>query len=236
MTRPTRSRVTSAGLFEKSQAARVQLQRRPIRRRRSISASSRGDGRRRGYLVIRYKEEEARRDRLSEEGTPLATGPSVVFKNAPNPNAHVLFQNWMHSREARSSWSTGAPVFAPRPDQGKAQRPAAQGHQADERRSGGDCEGSRGDQEALRPDLQGVMRCAGTAAWEDGHETNTFAPPRVDGRRGGGRHVGVGTRAGAGAGRHHGRARTRRGGQEGRPGRLVCGDGPAGVAARCQGL
>jgi iron(III) transport system substrate-binding protein len=43
-----------------------------------------------GYLVIRY-----------EEGTPLATGPSAVFKGAPNPNAARLFQNWMHSREAQ---------------------------------------------------------------------------------------------------------------------------------------
>ena len=35
------------------------------------------------------------------EGTPLATGPSAVFKSAPNPNAARLFQNWMHSREAQ---------------------------------------------------------------------------------------------------------------------------------------
>jgi iron(III) transport system substrate-binding protein len=55
-----------------------------------------------GYLVIRYKEEGSPVDIVyPEEGTPLATGPSVVFKSAPNPNAAKLFQNWMHSREAQ---------------------------------------------------------------------------------------------------------------------------------------
>ena len=55
-----------------------------------------------GYLVIRYKEEGSPVEIVyPEEGTPLATGPSVVFKNAPNPNAARLFQNWMHSREGQ---------------------------------------------------------------------------------------------------------------------------------------
>ncbi len=35
------------------------------------------------------------------EGTPLITGPSGVFKSAPNPNAARLFQNWLHSLEAQ---------------------------------------------------------------------------------------------------------------------------------------
>jgi iron(III) transport system substrate-binding protein len=35
------------------------------------------------------------------EGTPLVTGPSAVFKSAPNPNAARLFQSWLHSREAQ---------------------------------------------------------------------------------------------------------------------------------------
>src|ERR1700716_2276199 len=35
------------------------------------------------------------------EGTPLITGPSGVFKSAPNPNAARLFQNWMHSLEGQ---------------------------------------------------------------------------------------------------------------------------------------
>jgi iron(III) transport system substrate-binding protein len=35
------------------------------------------------------------------EGTPLVTGPSGVFKSAPNPNAARLFQNWIHSLEGQ---------------------------------------------------------------------------------------------------------------------------------------
>ncbi len=55
-----------------------------------------------GYLVIRYKEEGQPVEIVyPEEGTPLITGPSAVFKAAPNPNAARLFQNWMHSREAQ---------------------------------------------------------------------------------------------------------------------------------------
>ena len=55
-----------------------------------------------GYLVIRYKEEGQPVEIVyPEEGTPLATGPSAVFKAAPNPNAARLFQNWMHVREGQ---------------------------------------------------------------------------------------------------------------------------------------
>jgi iron(III) transport system substrate-binding protein len=35
------------------------------------------------------------------EGAPLLTGPSGVFKSAPNPNAARLFQNWMHSLDGQ---------------------------------------------------------------------------------------------------------------------------------------
>jgi ABC-type Fe3+ transport system substrate-binding protein len=35
------------------------------------------------------------------EGTPLITGPSAVFKSAPNPNAARLLQNWLNSRECQ---------------------------------------------------------------------------------------------------------------------------------------
>jgi iron(III) transport system substrate-binding protein len=35
------------------------------------------------------------------EGTPFVTGPTAVFKSAPNPNAARLFQSWLHSREAQ---------------------------------------------------------------------------------------------------------------------------------------
>ena len=55
-----------------------------------------------GYLVIRNKEAGQPVEIVyPEEGTPLAGGPSVVFKAAPNPNAARLFQNWMHSREGQ---------------------------------------------------------------------------------------------------------------------------------------
>jgi iron(III) transport system substrate-binding protein len=55
-----------------------------------------------GYLVIRNKEAgEPVEIVYPEEGTPLAAGPSAVFKAAPNPNAARLFQNWMHSREGQ---------------------------------------------------------------------------------------------------------------------------------------
>ncbi len=55
-----------------------------------------------GYLVIRYRDEGQPVDIVyPAEGTPLAGGPSAVFKAAPNPNAARLFQNWMHSREGQ---------------------------------------------------------------------------------------------------------------------------------------
>jgi iron(III) transport system substrate-binding protein len=55
-----------------------------------------------GYLVIRYKEEGQPVEIVyPQEGTPIATSPSAVFKAAPNPNAARLFQNWMHSREGQ---------------------------------------------------------------------------------------------------------------------------------------
>jgi len=35
------------------------------------------------------------------EGTPIITGPTGIFKSAPNPNAARLFQSWLHSLEAQ---------------------------------------------------------------------------------------------------------------------------------------
>jgi iron(III) transport system substrate-binding protein len=35
------------------------------------------------------------------EGTPLIIGPNAIFKNAPNPNAARLLQNWMFSAECQ---------------------------------------------------------------------------------------------------------------------------------------
>jgi iron(III) transport system substrate-binding protein len=67
-----------------------------------------------GYLVIRYKEAGQPVDIIyPEEGTPLATGPSAVFKAAPNPNAARLFQNWMHSREAQQLLVDYARQYSP---------------------------------------------------------------------------------------------------------------------------
>jgi iron(III) transport system substrate-binding protein len=67
-----------------------------------------------GYLVIRYKEAGQPVEIIyPEEGTPLATGPSAVFKAAPNPNAARLFQNWMHSREAQQFLVDWARQYSP---------------------------------------------------------------------------------------------------------------------------
>jgi iron(III) transport system substrate-binding protein len=67
-----------------------------------------------GYLVIRYKEDGQPVEIVyPEEGTPLATGPSAVFKAAPNPNAARLFQNWMHSREAQQFLVDYARQYSP---------------------------------------------------------------------------------------------------------------------------
>jgi iron(III) transport system substrate-binding protein len=67
-----------------------------------------------GYLIIRYKEEGQPVDIIyPEEGTPLATSPSAVFKNAPKPNAARLFQNWMHSREGQQLLVDVARQYSP---------------------------------------------------------------------------------------------------------------------------
>jgi iron(III) transport system substrate-binding protein len=67
-----------------------------------------------GYLVIRYKEAGQPVDIVyPEEGTPLAGGPSAVFKAAPNPNAARLFQNWMHSREGQQLIVDDARQYSP---------------------------------------------------------------------------------------------------------------------------
>jgi iron(III) transport system substrate-binding protein len=35
------------------------------------------------------------------EGTPTVSGPTAIFKTAPNPNAAKLFQAWWHTRETQ---------------------------------------------------------------------------------------------------------------------------------------
>jgi len=55
-----------------------------------------------GYLVIRNKEEGQPVEIVyPEEGTPLASSPSAVFKAAPNPNAARLFQSFCFSPECQ---------------------------------------------------------------------------------------------------------------------------------------
>ena len=67
-----------------------------------------------GYLVIRDKEAGQPVEIVyPAEGTPLATGPSAVFKAAPNPNAARLFQNWLHSREAQQLLVDFARQYSP---------------------------------------------------------------------------------------------------------------------------
>jgi iron(III) transport system substrate-binding protein len=67
-----------------------------------------------GYLVIRNKEAGQPVEIVyPTEGTPLATGPSAVFKAAPNPNAARLFQNWMHGREAQQILVDWARQYSP---------------------------------------------------------------------------------------------------------------------------
>ena len=67
-----------------------------------------------GYLVIRDKEAGKPVDIIyPEEGTPLATSPSVLMKAAPSPNAGRLFQNWMHSREGQQLLIDFARQYSP---------------------------------------------------------------------------------------------------------------------------
>jgi iron(III) transport system substrate-binding protein len=67
-----------------------------------------------GYLVIRNKEAGQPVEVVyPEEGTPLATSPSAVFKGSPNPNAARLFQNWMHGREGQQILVDWARQYSP---------------------------------------------------------------------------------------------------------------------------
>lgn len=66
-----------------------------------------------GYLIIRGKEAGQPVEIVyPEEGTPLAGGPSAVFKGAPNPNAARLFYNWMQSREGQQLIVSGARQYS----------------------------------------------------------------------------------------------------------------------------
>jgi iron(III) transport system substrate-binding protein len=64
--------------------------------------------------VIREKEAGKPVDNVyPTEGTPLATGPSAIFKAAPNPNAAKLFYNWMHGREGQQILVDWARQYSP---------------------------------------------------------------------------------------------------------------------------
>jgi len=54
------------------------------------------------YGIFQLKEDGKPVDVIyPSEGSPLIIGPNGVLKNAPNPNAARLFQNWMHGREGQ---------------------------------------------------------------------------------------------------------------------------------------
>ena len=54
------------------------------------------------YLSLQMKEEGAPIEIVyAKEGSPMIVSPSAVLKNAPNPNAARLFQNWLHSAEGQ---------------------------------------------------------------------------------------------------------------------------------------
>ena len=54
------------------------------------------------YNLIQLKEQGAPVEVIyPTEGTPVITGPSAVFKSAPDPNAARLFHSWLHSLEGQ---------------------------------------------------------------------------------------------------------------------------------------
>ena len=92
------------------------------------------------------------------EGTPLVTGPSGVFKSAPNPNAARLFQNWLHSLDGQQAAGRfHRPALGPCPGQGEAGPQAALADQIDEGRSGRRGEIQRGHQGPLFQNLRRVI-------------------------------------------------------------------------------
>ena len=109
-----------------------------------------------GYLVIQYKEKGDPVEIVyPAEGTPLATAPERGVQGraqsqcgAPVPELDARARGPADPRRLRP------PVFAARPDGGKAGRAPARRHQADEGGSGGRGEERRGHQAALHADFQ----------------------------------------------------------------------------------
>ena len=91
------------------------------------------------------------------EGTPLIVGPNGIFKNAPNPNAARLFQNWCFTRGVPAAHHRRRRLaLAASAGQGKARPQAAQGDQDLEGGRGRGREAERRDQEALHAAVQGL--------------------------------------------------------------------------------
>ena len=112
---PDRARLGWEYLREARQAeASCRCSRRPIRRRRSRSASAPSWSTAPAISSSATRRPASRStSSIRTEGTPLATGPSAVFKAAPNPNAARLFQNWMHSREGQQILVDWARQYSP---------------------------------------------------------------------------------------------------------------------------
>lgn len=54
------------------------------------------------YNLIQLKEQGAPVEVVyPSEGTPIVSGPSAIFRGAPNPNAARLFHSWLHGQEAQ---------------------------------------------------------------------------------------------------------------------------------------
>ena len=115
-----------------------------------------------GYLVIRNKEDGQPVEIVyPTEGTPLAHRPERGVQGRAQPERRAAVPELdARARSPADPGRLGAPVFAAQADRREARRPQARRHQADEGRRRGRGEGRRGDQAALRADLQGVMTIA----------------------------------------------------------------------------
>ena len=96
------------------------------------------------------------------EGTPFITSPSAVMAKAPHPNAARLFQSFLFTAEdAAAADRRGRSALAPPGHQGACRPHAAQGHQADEGRSGRGRRQGGGDQVELREVFRHVKMSVG---------------------------------------------------------------------------
>ena len=95
------------------------------------------------------------------EGTPLVVGPNGIFKNAPNPNAARLFQNYCFSAECQQLIIDVGGLRSVHPQaKEKPGRKPLQGHQDHEGGCRRRSRSRRRDQDALQQAVQG-LRSAG---------------------------------------------------------------------------